>query len=195
MAVRRKDENGENFPVYRSNPWMNELLTSSQTRNKIITSDSKDKYLVVHNKNTSTEENLPTGFYYKKKVEANQFVKLYTAGIAEVTGLSKPGARVFLYLFNEVSESYNKNKTEIVLKYEYMQEDERYFSSSGKPISKSTFYKGIKDLMQHGFIAQSEIPFMFFVNPLYMFNGDRLVIVQEFFKDKTKKIQENNEND
>lgn len=187
--ARLKDETGELYPVYRQNPWLNELAVSSKTRNKIITSESPDKRMVITDANGNPEDQLPTGFYYKKKVEANQFVKIYTTGIAEIMGLSRAGAKVFHYLFDTLSEAINKNTLMVQLRYEHMQEDERYFSKTGKPISKATYYKGIRDLMAKEFIAQSDTPSLFFINPTYMFNGDRLVVVHEFFKDKENNMK------
>lgn len=189
--ARLRDDSGNLYPIYRKNPWLDQLSATSSTRNKIITSDSKDKYMVLRDKiDGNIEDMLPTGFYYKKKVESNQFVKVYTTGIAEIMGLSKAGAKVFHYLFDTLSEAVNKNTLMVQLKYEYMQEDERYFSKSGKPISKSTYYNGIKDLMAKQFIAQSDTPSLYFINPLYMFNGDRLVVVKEYLKEKQSKVQE-----
>lgn len=184
--ARIKDEEGNPYPIHRENPWLNQLINTSKTRNKIITSVSKDKRAVITDAEGNPEEMLPTGFYYKKKVESNQFVKIYTSGIAEIMGLSRAGAKVFHYLFDTVSDVLNKNMLIVQLKYEHMQEDERYFSKSGKPISKATYYKGIRDLIAKQFIAQSDTPSLFFINPTYMFNGDRLVIVHEIFKEKEK---------
>lgn len=183
----RKDKNGKEFPRYATNPWMNALIETSRTKNKMIAGQDKNKFAVLGDKRTGElGEIMPTGFFYQKKLESNAFVKMYTAGIAEIMGLSKAGARVFMYLFDVVSEEKQMNNTAVLLKYDYMIEDAKY-NIKDKPMSKATFMNGLKNLIEHGFIAQSQIQHLFYYNPLYMFNGDRLVIVNEYIKEKRPK--------
>jgi DNA-binding IclR family transcriptional regulator len=47
-------------------------------------------------------------------------------------------------------------------------------------IPKSTFFKGMAELLEKGFLAKSANPNMFFLNPAMMWNGDRFRFVQEY---------------
>jgi hypothetical protein len=50
------------------------------------------------------------------------------------------------------------------------------------PMSKATFMKGMKELIIKGFIAESMVQNKYYLNPDYMWNGDRLAFVKEYRK-------------
>ena len=55
-------------------------------------------------------------------------------------------------------------------------------------ISKTTFYDGLNELVEKKFLAPAEATHWFWLNPDYLWNGDRLTFVQTFIKQKTSKI-------
>ncbi len=180
MGNVRKD-----LPKYRYNPWLKELSETANLKKKVVSHEDPNKMMILVDNKTGVEERKTAGFYYNKEIDGNSFVKLYAAGVGEILGLSRAGARVFVYLFDEVSSAHNKDNTQIMLKYEFMAENQRYWSKQGKPIGRSTFFSGIRDLLTHNIIAQAEITGVYFINPMFIFNGDRLVVVNEY-KRKTQ---------
>jgi hypothetical protein len=44
-------------------------------------------------------------------------------------------------------------------------------------ISRTTYFKGMKELADKKFIAETMIQNYYFINPDYMFNGDRLTFI------------------
>jgi hypothetical protein len=52
--------------------------------------------------------------------------------------------------------------------------------TSGK--SRKVHHDGIRDLLGKGFLYNTPLPGQFFVNILYMFNGDRLAFVKAYHR-------------
>jgi hypothetical protein len=48
------------------------------------------------------------------------------------------------------------------------------------PMSEATFYRGMSELVNKEFIAESVSQCWYYVNPDYVWNGDRLAFVKEF---------------
>ena len=56
-------------------------------------------------------------------------------------------------------------------------------------LSLRTFQCGITDLLKHEFIAETMQTGVYFVNPTYIFNGDRLALVKEFILTEGEYLQ------
>jgi hypothetical protein len=48
------------------------------------------------------------------------------------------------------------------------------------PIGRATFHRGMTELIERGFLAESIEPGMYFLNIDYMFNGNRLAFIKEY---------------
>lgn len=58
---------------------------------------------------------------------------------------------------------------------------ESYFTKKGrKPPSRATFTRALDELVRKGFVAYSDRPGLFYINPAIFFNGDRARFVTEF---------------
>lgn len=57
--------------------------------------------------------------------------------------------------------------------------------------AKSTIYKGIAELLCSGIIARSKEDWRYFINPLIIWNGNRVTFVNEYIKanDKAKRLE------
>jgi hypothetical protein len=47
-------------------------------------------------------------------------------------------------------------------------------------MSEATYTRGMKELTEKGFIAATQVQGWFWINPAYLWNGDRLAFVREF---------------
>ncbi|MFU9139239.1 replication protein [Erwinia tasmaniensis] len=52
-------------------------------------------------------------------------------------------------------------------------------------ISESTYYRGMKELVNKGFIAEKTVQNSYFINPDFIFNGDRLSFVKSYILAKS----------
>lgn len=167
---------------YKENPFLEHTTELSVTGyKKIFSKSNKDMCLVI---NPDDGEAKPAGFYFRQEVEQNEFVKLYSEGAAALLGLKSAGKKVFQLVYSQLYGREGKDKTEIVLNYEMLSEEEQ------KLFSRRTFERGITELINAKFIAETYAATYYFINPAYIFNGNRLAVVKEYIIKKHKKITE-----
>ena len=58
------------------------------------------------------------------------------------------------------------------------------------PMSVSTYKRGMAELIEKGFIAATPMQGVFWLNPSFVWNGDRLAFVKEYHKASAKKTIE-----
>lgn len=109
--------------------------------------------------------------YQRKIVDAERFAKVYLEGLSKTFGLSKSSQRVF----QSILKLCGKDTDSIWLNFMTV-------SKADPDIPESTFYRGLKELLKHGFIAYSDIPNKFWINPHLFFNGDRVKFITEYVK-------------
>lgn len=79
-------------------------------------------------------------------------------------------------LWNLLMLSYIDRNSDIV----YYHYDDKVCNQS---ISRKTYYDAVKSLIAFKVIAKHErLPFVYYVNPRYFYNGDRLRIIKEIVK-------------
>ncbi len=118
------------------------------------------------------------GFFQSMEVDKTQFVKLYVDGVSAIEGLSSSGKKVFKILYLAIRD--NKDTDTILMSFDIVDQDI-------VKISRTTYFKGMKELADKKFIAETMIQNYYFINPDYMFNGDRLTFMKTYYlKDKKK---------
>jgi hypothetical protein len=154
---------------FEVNPFVQGAATSTQTGFKRITDKTGTRMMVVSQK--TGEVMAPAGFWQAQEVDKTQFVKLYVNGVKAFRDLTSAGTKVFEVLYLKVQESIGKDILSLVF-YDVDQ--------AITPMSGSTFMRGIRELVAKGFIAESYVSGRYFLNPDYMWNGDRLAFVKEY---------------
>lgn len=152
------------IPIYDENPSVPAKGTIAKTRRTQL--GNEERGLVI---NDSTGEVLGTGgaiAYEWEEVDKERFVKLFIEGLRQATGLSKAGQALFEIVYRELREAPGQD----TVKLAHLTSD----------LSKSVFYKGLKELLEREFLYQSPYQGTFFVNIRYMFNGDRLAFVNAY---------------
>jgi hypothetical protein len=164
IVPKRKERKGKT--VYTENPFAKELVVP--TRTKKYSNTSGEKMMLV---SQDTGEIRPAGFWTAKKVDEEQFVKLFARGVKAFADLTNAGVKVFELLYMEMQKNINQDK--IYLSFE---------ESMG--LSERSYYRGLNELIEKNFIASTVKVGWYFVNPQYLWNGDRLVFAEEFVKVK-----------
>jgi len=158
---------GERFPAHEINPFA--LTLDIPTRNK-------PKYY-RHGSMSATFTDNVTGevlsegqatFCKTTPVDNEQFVKLFVNGVKALAELTPSGTKVFEILYHIMQGEMNKDR--IYLSYK----------SAGKniKISEKTYRTGLAELVDKHFIAAADDINWFWVNPDFIWNGDRVVFVQ-----------------
>jgi hypothetical protein len=176
--IEKPKKSRRGFLKYKENPFLLPAVTNTKSGSKRVTSN-KDKLLII---NEQTGEQLAgAGFFHYEEVDKTQFLKLYINGVKALTELSNAGTKVFEVLYRTVQENINKDR--IFMAFDLI--DQEVVS-----ISERTFFRGMTELIEKKFIAETTIQNLYFINPDYIFNGDRLSFVKTFIKSNDpKKIE------
>src|SRR5450830_268255 len=154
---------------YLKNPFIQEASNSTKTGVRRITNKTKDQMMVM---SPETGEIFGhAGFWQAQEVDKTQFVKLYVNGVRALKELTGAGAKVFELLYVRVQEAIGKDQLWLT---------HPSIDQALTPMSEATFYRGMKELLEKKFIAESTTPGLYFLNPDYIWNGDRLAFVKEY---------------
>lgn len=153
--------------MYETNPFMSG--TSIQSKTRKVTNKRGDMMLV--SANTGEIQAPIAGFWEAQEVDSTKFIKLFVNGVKALAELTNAGTRVFELLYIEMQSNIGK--------------DQIYLSYSGldknlKTISRSTFSRGVAELIEKKFMAAMPAVGWYWINPDFIWNGDRLAFVKEF---------------
>jgi len=160
---------------YRENPFLMATSNNSKGGVRKISGQTEDRLMVV-NPETGEFVGGGVGFFQYQEVDKTQFIKLYVNGVKAITELTSAGTKVFEVLYRAVQE--NKDNDKVFLAFDLIDQER-------VKISESTFYRGMKELIKKNFIAETTVQNCYFLNPDYLFNGDRLSFVKSFVMKNT----------
>lgn len=110
----------------------------------------------------------------QKKVDKQEFVKVYYGSICKMFELTKTAGKIYQYIVENITIHKDKicmNTGEV---------------ASVLGLSKSSVYKGITNLIDTKFIAKAERDGCYFINPAIAFKGERFTIVSQYMLDNSK---------
>lgn len=158
---------------YRTNPFVSTGLMDIKTRR--ITNKNGDMMIV--SKETNEVVAPIAGFWQSQEVDSTKFVKLYVNGVKAFRDLTNAGTKVFEVLYLEVQ----KNISQDIIWLSFTEVDQTI-----TPMGKATFMRGMRELIEKGFIAESTTQSKYFLNPDSLWNGDRLAFVKAYHKAPTQ---------
>jgi hypothetical protein len=109
------------------------------------------------------------------------FVKVFTAGVAAAYDLSKTGQKVFQIVLHQYEITPMKNGYADYVNLLWYQDG---IEGQSVGISAKTFQRGLKELILKRFIAAKD-GVAFWVNPALFFKGDRFILIKEYKRKKT----------
>lgn len=155
---------------YELNPFLLSASVNTNEGTRRRTLKSKDgSQMMVTSQDGSVSA--PAGFWHTQEVDKTQFLKLYVNGVKAFSQMTSAGARVFELIYLEIQKSTGKD-------FIYISFSE--IDQSVSPMPKTTFLRGMKEVCVKGFLAESKTQNKYFINPDFIFNGDRLAIVKEY---------------
>lgn len=165
-------------PRYQANPFMGEVHIKRGS--KKLTVGRADTLV-----NQETGEILATEISVIRQVDRTEFVKLFSEGVKRFFELSPSGAKLLAYVLKVVQEVPGTDR--ITLHFmDYMER----FPGDQTGMKKTTFYRGFTELLSKGFIAQSVVPNLYYINPKLFFNGDRAKFVTEYRINEETRVKE-----
>ena len=113
------------------------------------------------------------GFWQTQEVDSTKFVKLYVNGVKAFRDLTSAGTKVFELLYLEVQKNIGKDKVFMIF---------GVVDQAATPMAPSTYKRGVHELIAKGFMAATPTQGWYWLNPDYLWNGDRLAFVKEYHK-------------
>lgn len=166
----------------KENPFMKEAVEEIQRhvvkKFKNSTHASSEQRAVVAAADISTGEVFRTSFVRRVEVDDDQFTKLYLSKFKSFFNLSQPALRVAGYVMTCM-----KPKKDMIM---FILDDCLEYTGFK---SKASVYKGLAELIEEGIIARGNHENLFYINPLIIFNGDRVSFTEEFVRKTTKSVQ------
>lgn len=119
-------------------------------------------------------------FVADKEVDAEEFVKIYLAGIRKYGELKKAGATIFEFVYHSISGKGGKDNDVVAINWPLVSEWKH-------DLTRSTYQRGMSELLSKEFIFRTITADDYFVNVRYMFNGDRIALIQSYRLKGSKK--------
>lgn len=164
------------FAKHEENPFARELvqeMTVKQKRKYLKSDDGKAAMLVIQPE--TGEVAAQAQFYEIEEVDDAQFVKIFANFFAIQAGLSKTGREVLTYIMTLLQP-----KKDTV----FIRNDHALYFLGYK--TRKSLLIGLGNLLEKGVIARSRFEDEFYINPLIMFNGDRVSYAKMYVRKKTK---------
>lgn len=167
-----------NFERHKENPFLEQAIEEVEKHvvKKYRNSTGQGQRALVAAADIHTGEIYKTSFLRQMEVDEDQFVKLYLNNFAAFFDLSKAAIRVFGYFMQAM-----KPKNDMIV---FVLEDCMEYT---KYTSKVSIYKGLAELVANEIIARGPSDTLWFINPLIVFNGDRVSFTKTFVKKKEQK--------
>lgn len=153
--------------LYKINPFMSGV----KPRTRRVANKRGNMMLV--SSDTGEVQAPVAGFWEAEQVDSAKFVKLFVNGVKALKELTGSGTKVFEVLYLRIQENIGKDR--IFMSFSDLDQ-------VITPMSQSTYKRGLAELIQKGFIAATPTQGWFWLNPDYVFNGDRLAFVKEYQK-------------
>ena len=177
------------FTAHKENPFLVSIMDEGFSVSVRNTQQLKDE--VAYNYKTGEVGGALT-IGVTQMVDREQFVKLFSADITTMLGLSPTAARIFFVLINEVQKVKDSDKVYLSLDIvnDLIEQTATKMKNSPikvKPVGKTAFYKAMAELLQHDILAPCKIGRdAYWVNPARLFNGSRIVLGKQYIIEQNK---------
>lgn len=126
-----------------------------------------------------------SGIHIVRRVDESQFLKVYTKNVKAIFDLKPSTQKILQYLMQALQKTPNAEGVYL----SWFDADE-YFSEEDVNLSKASFHRGMNELLEKKFIAESIKPNMFWFNPNLFFNGNRMTFINEYRKVENSETEE-----
>jgi len=107
----------------------------------------------------------------RKVVDDDQFTKVFHDSIKETVNVSDKAINVLMVY---IAPMLGKDELQILFDIDECEVKTEY--------SRATIYRALAELLDAEIIARTKYQWLFFINPLYIFNGDRIRVVNDYVR-------------
>jgi hypothetical protein len=153
---------------YEKNPFIEDMVVPIRDQQVKLSRLGKDKNILV---NAGTGEDLGTHLTTFKRVDGEQFVKLFTQNIALTFDLNSSGIKAFTILMWSVQHgAISKDQVDL----DHLTLEDFLSAHPDRSLSQATMKRGLRDLEKAQILARTLRKGRYFINPNFVFNGDRI---------------------
>lgn len=153
---------------YEKNPFIENMVIPVRDQKVKLSRLGKDDNVLL---NSQTGEEMGTHLTTYRRVDSEQFVKLFTQNIALTFDLNSAGIKTFTVLLWAV-QHHALSKDQLDLDHFTLEAFLEQYPE--KKISQATMKRGLKGLEEAQIVARTLRPGRYFLNPNFVFNGDRI---------------------
>jgi hypothetical protein len=165
-----------NFETFRENPFVEKAIDEIKIIKKTQTIKPKGKGEIQMIVNNAGEITGHSAFMRFVEVDEEKFAKLYISQLSTFWELTKPSVRILTYILSILKPKQDS----FILRMESCLEYTGYKH-------RKDAMTGIAGLIENGLIARSNYSDEYFINPLVVFNGDRVTFAKTYIKKKKEK--------
>lgn len=175
---------------YENNPFLEGMLIPVKGKQVKLSKLGSDDNVLI---NQSTGEVHGTHVTTYKAVDSEQFVKLFTTNIAMTFDLKAPGIKAFGVLL-WVVQNKALAKDEVDFDNLVLAQFSNTHADRDPPLrlSPATFRRGIFELEKAQIIAKTMRQGRYFINPNFIFNGDRIAFTTVIERTKRNCVRDPN---
>jgi len=168
---------------YSANPFFEaENVVINSKKRRVIVGKNNDVLL-----NTDTGEYKTTNVVSYKEVDETQFIKIFTQNITFMMGFNASGNKAFGFLLWAIQHySINKDLVQLddITRIDFLK------NNSNQVFSTRTMYQGLKQLEEAKIIAKAIKYGFYYINPHFIFNGDRIRFITEIKRKKQTDLED-----
>jgi hypothetical protein len=154
---------------YKTNPFLADMVVPVSDKTiKLSNMFGKENNVLL---DQSTGEILATHVTTYKRVDSEQFVKLFAHNVGLIFNLKSSGTKAFTVLIWAVQ---NKAISKDTVDLELLTLNDFKEAHPELAISIATFQRGLAELCKAQIIAKHLKMGRYFINPNFVFNGDRI---------------------
>jgi len=164
-ALKITDYNYKNR--FDKNPFLNDMILNFTSKQIKISTIGNDDNVIV---NQTTGEIRGTHVVTYKKVDSEEFIKLFTKNIALTFELKAAGIKSFNVLIWTMQQKAIDR--DIVTLDSYTLND--FLAVNHLSLSSATFSRGLTELVKSKILAKTRRKGDYYINPNFIFNGNRI---------------------
>lgn len=167
---------------YKTNPFLTSVTVPMKNKKVQISVMGKDDNIQLMNHDTGEVSGTVISTF--KRVDSEQFIKLFTSNIAMTFDLSAAGIKTLGVLIWAV-QNHAIAKDEVTMDNLTREEFLSEHSDREPPLklSYATMKRGINELERSKIIAKTMRAGRYFINPAFLFNGDRVAFMTVIERD------------
>ena len=163
------------FQKNKENPFLKEAIEeiNSNVVKRWKTAGKSDKKAVLTAINNDGEIVGHTRFLQQIEVDEKQFTKIYLSNFQAFFNLKPNAIRVFGYIMTKLKPK----KDEFIFILDECLEYTDYKAHT-------SVHRGLAQLLENKIIARGRTEFLYFINPMVAFNGDRVTFSKSYVRKK-----------